>query len=295
MKKIKNTVILLVILSVLTMLGSCTQLDDSLDNKDMRADTEEMLDSILANDLDGAYALMSDVCSKQQFASVFTQIRELVGNESEYKLSLLRIYYNTNVNDGQKVDSVSATYKITCGGKDYVIDVKADSLHKDLAAFYITPYENSEYYQTGTLGSMKGANTVQWILLLSNLISIALCIWALIDCSHRRIKKKWLIITMIILGFMSLSVSIAAGYLNFNWSFISYAKYTALILYGNGALNLRFMIPLGAIIYFIIRKRITKTDGEITQNGEAVQEEQSKEEPKAGANETSYTPSDTAL
>lgn len=294
MKKMKSLLVLSVIFAVLVSLASCTELHESLDNEDIRADTEAMIDSILENDLDSAYTLISDVCSKQEFASIFSQIREIIGNESEYKLSPIRIYYNTSVNDGQKVESVSATYKMECGEKDYIIDVKSDSLHKELAMFYLTPYENSAYYQTGAVNSMREANIVQWILLLSNLISIAVCIWALIDCSRRSIKKKWLIITMIILGFMSIGASIASGSIRFNWSFLSFGKYTALILYGNGALDLRLMLPAGAILYFIIRKRLTKPSEKIPENTEVLSDSEQANEASSDL-QTNDSPSDDTM
>ena len=127
-----------------------------------------------------------------------------------------------------------------------------------LNSFYLTPYEKTDYYFTGTLNNLKDATGAQWGFLLLNVIAIGFTVFALVDCSRQKIKKKALWILLLLLGFISLGATISSTSfrLNFNVGWIT--AYSALIRYGSGTVMLRLMLPVGTIIYFAMRRSLLK-------------------------------------
>ena len=59
----------------------------------------------------------------------------------------------------------------------------------EIIRFYVTPYEQTDYYLTGTVGTMSGANTLQWVFLLLNVIPIGFTIFAFVDCCRQKIQR----------------------------------------------------------------------------------------------------------
>ena len=251
---------LLVILTISTVLAfsACSELDPSLDNKDLRSYTETMLDAIISNDTDTAYSIVDDVCTKDNFLSIFSKMRDLIGDSEDYDLALMSVYYNSSSKNGTRVSTQDATYKMTTDNGTYIIYVQTSSEYEDLATFNLSRYENTNYYSVGSVKNMKGATPLQWILLLSNIFIIALGVWALVDCCRRPINRKWIFILLIIFGFISIGATYGPTGINFNLKFALISAYSALIRYGGGAVAIHFAIPVGAILYFILRKKITK-------------------------------------
>ncbi|MBE6555909.1 MAG: hypothetical protein E7663_06785 [Ruminococcaceae bacterium] len=280
--------IMMIVLALLLLLScmGCSQLLDAVEDEELRGYTEAMLDAIVENDLDAGYALIDDVCTKAEFRSLLTALRQLFGNADTYELEPLAIYRNRSIQDGETVDSVQASYMMTVGTERYVIDVATHSTCENLAAFYVTPYEKTDYYRTGELGAMEGANALQWVMLLSNLISIALVVFALIDACRRKIQRKPLWIVLILLALVTVGITLGATRLNFNFNLAWLLGYSALILYGGGTTVFRVMLPLGAILYFILRKQlVVKPAPEVV--GEPIPEEQAPppSEPEWGSNQ----------
>ena len=90
------------------------------------------------------------------------------------------------------------------------------------------------------------------------MIAIGFTVFALVDCSRQKIKKKALWILLLLLGFISLGATISSTSfrLNFNVGWIT--AYSALIRYGSGTVMLRLMLPVGTIIYFAMRRSLLK-------------------------------------
>ena len=119
-----------------------------------------------------------------------------------------------------------------------------------VVTFMLTPYEDTDYSSTGTLGRMKGASPVQWLFLLLNVVSLAVAAYAIVDCARRKVEKKVLWILVLLFGFFTVGVTISDSMFrtNFNLSWIT--AYSALIRYGSGTMVARLMLPVGAIAYF---------------------------------------------
>ena len=216
-----------------------------------------MLDALIANDFQTAYSLVNKICAEEDFKPTFTQMQELLGNVDTYELKLLSIYTNVTLTNGQKVSSVSSVYEMTTQSGRIIVSIIMDD-QVGLNSFYLTPYEKTDYYFTGTLNNLKDATGAQWGFLLLNVITIGFTVFALVDCSRQKIKKKALWILLLLLGFISLGATISSTSfrLNFNVGWIT--AYSALIRYGSGTVMLRLMLPVGTIIYFAMRRSLLK-------------------------------------
>ena len=246
-----------VILTVLMLCSGCGAVLQGLENAEVRQSTEEMLNALIANDFQTAYSLVSKICAEEDFKPTFTQMRELLGNADSYELKLLSIYTNGTLTNGQKIRSVNSTYEMTTNSGRVIVSVRMDD-RIGLSSFYLSPYEKTDYYFTGTLENMKDATGLQWCFLLLNVVAIGFTVFALVDCSRQKIKKKALWILVLLIGFVSVGATIAATSIRLNFNVGWITAYSALIRYGSGTVMLRLMLPVGTIVYFAMRRSLLK-------------------------------------
>lgn len=267
MKKSNTLSVCAVVLVMIVLCGGCASVMQNFENAEIRQYTELMLDAVIADDFQAAYSLVSEICSEADFAPVFTQIQEFLGSADAYELNLLSIYTNSTISNGQKSSVTSAVYEMTTKSDRVIVSVIMDN-QIGLSSFYLTPYENTDYYSTGTLQNMKGATAAQWIVLLLNAIILGFTVFAIADCCRHKIRKKALWILLLILGFVSVGATISStGFrLSFNVGWIM--AYSALIHYGSGTLMLRLMLPVGAVSYFISRHSLLNESTPTTVSGE---------------------------
>lgn len=266
MNHLRKLMVTVLISTLLLSLCGCSSLIEKFDNQDIRQPTEKMLDSLIADDRDAAYILVQDYCTEEEFASAFPQMQEYLGQPDTYELKLLSIYTNGQIVNGQQHTITSATYELITDNRKTIVAVQKSNTSQCMQTFRLTPYELTDYYFTGTLQTMKDANILQWIILLSNFISFGFVIFAIADCCRQDIPKKVLWILLSVLGFFTIGVTIARTgiHLNFNLGWIT--SYSALIRYGSGTKIARLMLPVGAIIYLMKRHALLNGNTPKTSN-----------------------------
>jgi len=239
------------------LLSGCNTVIQNLENDQLRQDTEIMLDALIADDFQSAYSLFQGVCTEAEFAPAFREMRSLVEGADAYTLNLLSVSANTNITNGVKLTTSMATYHMEFSSGRMIINVRADS-RQGLTSFYLTPFEKTDYYFTGTIGSMKDAGVGQWIVLFSNLLSLVFAVFALIDCCRNKLEKKVMWILLIIFGFITLGTTISATGFRTNFSIGWILGYSALIRYGSGTFSLRLLVPAGAAAYLLTRRSLLR-------------------------------------
>lgn len=272
MKKIKRTAVIVLLAVLVLLLSGCTALVQGFENEELRDHTDVMLNAVLMNDSDAAYTLVSDICSKTEFEPVFDEMYNLLKGVEGYELKLISIYKKSNFDNGKSVTVTDSVYEMQTQGKKYVVSVQKRSDVEKLSSFYITPYEKTNLYYTGVIQNMKGASFLQWGFLLSNLVIIALMVFALVDCCRHKIKLKPLWIIIILLGALSLGATITATSFHFNFNLVWFAAYNAFVRYGGGQVTVRLVIPWGIALYFVLRHWLIKKDKPSISNGENVTE-----------------------
>ena len=254
----KHALVLIALILVLAVFCTgCAGFLQKMENSQLRSSTEAMLDALIGGDFQKAYGLVSNVCSQEEFQSVFPQLQQILGSGKTYELQMLSVYNNTRISNGEKTVTVSSVYQITTSSGRIIANVQMDD-QIGLTTFQLTPYENTDYYFTGTLGHMKDANALQWVLLLLNVVSVCIGVFALVDCARKKIKNKVLWILLLVIGFATVGVSISGTSFRTNFNLGWITAYSALIRFGSGAITLRLMLPAGAIIYFGIRRSLIK-------------------------------------
>ena len=256
MKKKMFLPVCAIMLTFVLLFSGCSVDLQRFENAESRQYAETMLDALIANDPQAAYSIVSKICTEEEFKAMFTEMQSIIGKAESYELKLLSIHKNTNITNGQKTVTTRSVYEMTTELGRTIVSINMDN-QVGVTFFNLTAYEHSDYYFTGTLGHMKKASGVQWALLLFNVLPVALSVYALIDCLRKKFKKKWLWILFLILGYFSLSLTLSPTKFSINYNVGSVMAYTALIRYGSGALIIRLMLPLGAILYFATAKERT--------------------------------------
>ncbi|MBQ2734603.1 MAG: hypothetical protein IJF33_02110 [Clostridia bacterium] len=131
----KKWIALSVCLLLLLSLVSCTEEDkgDAAHNASVQSKIETVIDAILANDSDAAYALFSDVLEKEAFQSFFENVREYLKDVETYELE--QTEWNEDFSDG--VVTYTATFKMITNGETYWVDAAESSKWKGLVTFNI--------------------------------------------------------------------------------------------------------------------------------------------------------------
>ena len=259
MKKRKILTLTAVVLAVVLCFAGCSEIYQRAENAEIHQQTRAMLDAVIANDLDAAYAMVSDVFAMEDFQPNFEVLAELVSGTEGYELEMLSYYTYSSLVNGNRTQTVQSVYEMTTETERFIVEVVIDS-YLGMTTFRMARYEETDYYYTGLLGHMEDADIVQWGLLLSNVVAIGLTVIALVDCCRHSMKRKKTWIAVLILGFMTLGVSTAAGGVRLHFNFGWLLNYTALIRYGGGTNMLRALVPVGAVAYFIARRKILKKD-----------------------------------
>lgn len=272
MKKRNIVLVITIVLAVALLCGGCSQALQELEDGQVRQCTETMLDALIDGDLQGAYDLVRDIISLEEFEPTYHQLRELIGDVDGYELTLLSFYSSSNISDGTGNTTVSSVYEMTTQNGRLIVSIRMNS-QIGLTSFHITPYENTVYHYTGTLDTLDGASAAQWVFLLLNVVVIGLEVFSLVDCCRQKFQKKTFWIVLLALGFITVGATISTTGFRVNLNVAWLTDYSALIFYGSGAATIRLMLPMGAILYWFQRKKLLKENSSAEPTPESLPED----------------------
>lgn len=249
MKRFRNTVLCIVILSLILVCAGCSINIDEFENAQIRQNCDAMLTALINDDFQAAYALVSNACTESDFAEPFRQLQKLLGDSKTYTLLLLNIHMDANLTNGESSSQIRSAYELTSETQHLVLDIAMDS-QIGITTFLLTPYELTDYYYSGTFQTLRNAGFVQWLFLLLNVIPLGATVLAIVDLVRRKPRKKVLWLLALIFGFMTFGITVSQSMfrVNFNLSWIT--AYSALIRYGSGTTVARMLFPVGAVAYF---------------------------------------------
>lgn len=240
LKKIVSIALLL--LCAMALLVSCGAGEENVQIKEY---SKTFIDALITNDPDSAYVVVKDAISREDFTPIFDNMRRHIGTNLEYTLT------QTRLSEGN--GSVTATLEMKTAEHTYKVVASTTQGKEGLSGFQILILDPDK---TGTLTTMKGANALQWIVLIIAIAEIGFILWMLVDCILHRVQRKATWIIFILLGLIAVSytwsdagtsVDLTLGYL---WNLSMLAKYET------GATVLRLMLPVGAVIYAIMRRNL---------------------------------------
>ena len=278
MKKLRAIVCVLLTLVLLMLAGCGAQdeweaaqkaagmLSDITEDPQLRADTEKMLNAIIADDFPAALDAFYEDISAIEFRRAYVEMQPVLVGIEQYELVPANI--NKNIKNG--ISSTSVRYMLTAGGQRFFVDVARAEGYDGLVAFYLNEYQ--PVVTTGTLGNMQGANAVQWIFLVVGLLEFVFVVCVFVDCCRHKMKKKWLWLLLIALGYLIFSVIATPEQFRIGFNAGAYFIYTSLIRYSTGGFVFRVMVPVGAIVYLSMRKSLFAKYAQLQQQKAAAQQ-----------------------
>jgi len=234
------------------ILSSC---GDQEKNETLRTSATALLDALIESDQNTVYRLLEKSGSKTQIDSFYENAKITFGNISSY--TLRQVGWNAAWNNG--VSTYSASFQMTAQTKSdedariFLVETTMDK-EGDLIGFYISEDES------GATKSSSSVITWQIVLTVVSLSSIAFCIVMIVDCSKRKIKHKWLWILLILLS-LSLTLTVQSQNVSFRFFLGLFFNFSTLTASTN-VLSVKIIVPIGAIIYLFLRKRITVLQSE---------------------------------
>ena len=249
-----------------TMLDSAEKLGELAEDESLRQSTQLMLDSLIRDDFDSAYALISSAVTKEQFQPLYDGLLPVLQNVESYEL--IASYKATKVTDD--AGYVAVRYLFIAQDLKLVVEATRQEGVEGLIGFLVNEYQETTV--TGTVGNMKGADAGQWIFLVITIAEVGFILWMFVDCCRRKIHRKWLWLLVVALGSVALSISLGSGFqIRVNVG-LFFDLYTALLRYTTGEVTVRLMVPLGAVLYLCLRKKL------LAQTQKAAQEAVDREE-----------------
>lgn len=239
----KTSLILLLCLCALLLFSACQGAKPDLDQK--QADVAVLMDSVIANDKNAAVVFMEHVpiASQAQLDAFWNELLRIYDGASTYKIKF--ISWNTTYSFTDQSSLTTVVYQ-----------AKADT--KACAEFKLT-YDGDDLLCGVNVTDVTERSSpviiiVRVLLILGFAASLALCIWMTVDCVKRPIRFKvlWIILiwVSVILQFSMIGTSF-----RFNFSFTVIPTWGSLLATVSSSL-LRIPVPVGALIYLAVRKKI---------------------------------------
>lgn len=270
-KKTSALLSLLLLILALFCLSGCVHRDAILENNIKNA-----LNAVIADDEAAFLPCFSEEALAVLPKDAFAELKGILSGAGSYALTQM---------EGKTVEEENAVWRIfsyrmdTDGHTYHVTGVRRDNAS---LLYSLTVSLQDAITYTGTLGHMENASALQWLLLFSTLPGLGFAVWMAVDAVRRPLKNKVLWILIILLGAVAFSfVSHQGIQMDTTWGLLLTPNHR--IVYSNGLSSLNFILPLGALVYLVIRKKLPLSPVEA---GEEPDEETTGE---AGAEETSQT------
>lgn len=209
---------------------------------------------------------------REEYDKFFKSAGEYVGGFTSYECKGITDYAEGE-QDGAA--NKSAIFLFETDGIDFHVGVTCIGTSNKIAALAVYGVE------TGTLGSMEGASALQWIVLVIGILVIVFTALVFVDCLRSGIKSRAMWCAVILLGVLSLGATVGKTGIvpNAGFGFIIFPS--ALITYSTGGYALSLVIPVGAIAYLVMRKRLKRQAmPPSVQDAASLAEEEQEDAPK---------------
>ena len=259
----------LLLISVLFTLCACTAVEQNEYAEQM---TESILDGIVAKDYDTTRAIFKDIASDEAFEEFFDTASRAFDGTKSYELK--QVGWHTRFKNG--VSTYSVTFEMETDTEErYLIETHFLESDHSLYYFNISP---SSFVKTEVL------ILLQIVFVVISLASCAFCIWMIVDCAKRKIGKKplWIIIIL-----LSISLTFIFGHEAGSKFAVSLIFPMSTITTDGLSAAVKLTIPVGAIIYCILRKQLTHKNPvpEVIESADSVSETEVSAEPTSPESE----------
>jgi hypothetical protein len=241
--------IILVLVSILAVL-SFTACGADMDIGGNGELTEEFLDRVVSDDYLGAYNMVKESAKKEEFDEFYMLMRESVKGAEDYEIE--QTGWRVSTQNG--VTSNITEYRVNLDNGRIILfrAVSQDNVNGLIGAYFtdVTDFINN---------SEELTPKVNIVLIILSVLMLAFVIFMFVDCIRRRIKKKvlWAIIIFLGVG-LSVTFGETSGinlFIGLIFGFNTFTTIPASLSY-----TIKIVMPIGAIVYAFMRKKLTLTD-----------------------------------
>ena len=258
----KNTLkilsLILLLLIPLTLLTSCTTGTEKIDeDKSLTELATKVIDNLIAKDKEAVTFYVADISSQEEFEKNYAEIEGMFDGIGDYTLELVTAERGRNGG----ITTHTQLYILFSEKTNVAISVTAVAGSDKISGFQSGVADNETLTFTelsGTVSTLKESNGLQILLMVISLLEILFIVFAAIDCYRHNVESKFLWMAFIIIGIATISFTYGENvfFMGFKINFI--LQYPSLVTHMGGLASVRIMLPLGAVAYFILRKKITK-------------------------------------
>ncbi len=251
MKNLKKIFSLFFALLLCLLLASC-ELETEQGNE-IKAQCQIFLDAAISEDAASARKVLAEEMDDDSFAKTFPIICEYINGVKTYTLT--QTGFNSGIDNGFSYYEAIFTMKTNVGNFELrAMEVEG---YEGLYNFNITSEEDLDPSYTGTITSIKDSNVFQILILIFSAACIAFTIFALVDCCKHKMKYKPLWIIIILCGVVAFTITFNDTDVNFKAKVAAILfSYSYLQIYETGAFIFNLSLPVGALVYFILRKKL---------------------------------------
>jgi len=266
MRKILVAVVLLMV-SILILAG-CV---DAIKTPDEDAFVEEWLTSVENGDYAKQYNDVISFGTEEEYIESMKELDDYY-NGDILDVKKTGVYVRMNTQNGETVYSKELQYQIETTQEDYtlsIIFVSEDGT--EYKAYYYNIIYSSELEGNGAIINFKDFDIRQLLLLILSVISFGFVIFVVVLCAKSKVRLKGLWIPVIILVQSGFTISRFPDSFNFNVNIIA-TTISSLRKFLNGGTILTIMLPLGAILFVILRKTLIRKAIEYREQRELEQQ-----------------------
>lgn len=249
----KKTLIALLLVVTVFLSGFAVNFDDD----QVRKHTVGAIDALIDGNFMALQAHINEQVGLETLNEFFAELSAGLSGVDSYQLDAVN--KKVGIQDGQNY--VAVLYRMTT--EDMVLQVESvvvegQSGLSSLKIHQIDAQPEPEQAPRGILN---------WIFTGIGILSVVFTCWMAVDCIRRKMKRKWLWLALILLVTLMLSFTVSGGKLGFQFYGGLNVGLTNLKVYVDRGFVASFYVPLGAIIYFFQRKRLTAPEEESVMNG----------------------------
>lgn len=234
----------------------------------MRTDTQsdQYLEQLLeaaekGDDFSAASLYMIREGSREEIEGDIQTLFKVWNRAQPYTYKKIGYRMNSSTANGEKVKVFTSNYIITTaeGEKlEAVLRREERGEGSGITVFHIAPRESVK--PVGRLGTMDRWSLIQWLLFAFSLMMIAGTVVTAVDCYRRKPQCRWGWIALILLAYASPGFSLlqenGRRMLRVQCS-ATLVGFSKLVVYPDGGVIFRLLLPAGMVIYWIMRKRLT--------------------------------------
>ncbi len=239
-----RTVVFTLCLLLSVSLFSCSADMDIGNNTELG---EQFVSCVIKDDYDSAYDLVKEAVGDAEFKDYWATLQPAVKGASSYEIE--QIGWNINTTNG--ITTRTTAYQVYFDNEEsFLLRI---TTRDDIGGIAGVHFSNISKFLSVT---DRVVPTARVILTVISILSYGLVIWMFVDCLRRKIKQKVLWAIVVFFGVtITLTIGESLG-LKF---FIGLMLQNNTIVADPGimAVSTKLVFPVGAIVYFFLRKKLT--------------------------------------